>query len=70
MNRYEIINKIGNKYHISNLENDEFSYQQVLKIPIVGHKFLDLRFEHSNYSIIVETKKPRISSQKKILNNY
>lgn len=31
MNRFEIINKIGDKYHIGNTESGEFSYAQALK---------------------------------------
>ena len=58
MNRFEIINKIGDKYHIGNTESGEFSYAQALKS--VGkdikdyqtgnsgtqHQYLDLRFEN------------------------
>lgn len=68
MNRFEIINKIGDKYHIGNTENGEFSYSQALKT--VGkdirdyqkgatgtqHKFLDIRFENNRLAILVETK--------------
>ena len=31
MNRFEIINKIGDKYHVGNTESGEFSYVQALK---------------------------------------
>ena len=31
MNRYEIIQKIGDMYQISNTESGEFSYVQALK---------------------------------------
>ena len=68
MNRFDIINKIGNKYHIGNTENGEFSYSQALKS--VGkdikdyqkantgtqHNFLDLRFENERLVILVECK--------------
>ena len=63
MNRFDIINRIGDKYRVGNTETGEFSYAQALKS--VGkdikdyqkattgtqHKFLDLRFE--NYNIIL-----------------
>ena len=59
MNRFDIINRIGDKYRVGNTETGEFSYAQALKT--VGkdikdyqkattgtqHKFLDLRFENS-----------------------
>ena len=35
MQRVDIIEKIGRKYLTSNIENDEFSYKQELKIPII-----------------------------------
>lgn len=68
MNRIEIINKIGDKYHIGNTETGEFSYVQALKS--VGknikdyqkgdtgdkHKFLDIRFENERLTILVECK--------------
>lgn len=69
MNRFEIINRIGDKYHIGNTENGEFSYVQALKM--VGediknyqkatssstkHQFLDIRFENDRLAILVECK--------------
>ena len=68
MNRFEIISKIGEKYHRGNTENGEFSYSQALKS--VGkdikdyqkatsgtqHQFLDIRFENDRLAILVETK--------------
>lgn len=58
MNRFDIINRIGDKYRVGNTETGEFSYAQALKT--VGkdikdyqkattgaqHKFLDFRFEN------------------------
>lgn len=58
MNRFDIINRIGDKYRVGNTETGEFSYAQALKT--VGkdikdyqkattgtqHKFLDIRFEN------------------------
>jgi type I restriction-modification system DNA methylase subunit len=68
MNRIDIINRIGDKYHIGNTENGEFSYVQALKS--VGkdindyqkattgtkHQFLDIRFENDRLVVLVECK--------------
>lgn len=68
MNKIDIINKIGDKYHVGNTENGEFSYVQALKS--VGkdikdyqkgktgtkHQILDIRFENERLVILVETK--------------
>ena len=68
MNRFDIINRIGDRYRIGNTETGEFSYAQALKT--VGkdikdyqkattgtqHKFLDLRFENERLAILVECK--------------
>ncbi|WP_129721411.1 HsdM family class I SAM-dependent methyltransferase [Xylanivirga thermophila] len=68
MNRFEIINRIGNEYHIGNTESGEFSYVRALST--VGkdirdyqkgdtgtnHQFLDLRFENDRLVILIECK--------------
>ena len=68
MNRFDIINKIGDKYRVGNTESGEFSYVQALKM--VGkdikdyqkatlgtqHQYLDIRFENDRLAILVETK--------------
>ena len=68
MNRFDIINVIGDKYCISNTEKGEFSYAKALKS--VGknikdyhkdgagtkHAFLDIRFENDRLVILVECK--------------
>lgn len=68
MNRFDIINKIGDNYHVGNTETGEFSYVQALKS--VGkdikdyqkgstgtkHQFLDIRFENERLAILVECK--------------
>lgn len=68
MNRFDIINRIGDKYHIGNTENGEFSYVKALKSVgknikdyqrgTIGsqHQFLDIRFENERLVILVETK--------------
>ena len=42
--RLEIIDTIGRDYLTSNIENGEFSYQQIIDEKITGHYKLDLRF--------------------------
>lgn len=68
MERFEIIDKIGNFFYSSNLENGEFSYSKGLKS--IGksisdyrnsnskknHNYLDIRFENDRLAILVETK--------------
>ena len=68
MNRFEIIQKIGNKYHVGNTEAGEFSYVKALAS--IGkdikdyqkgdtqqnHQFLDIRFENDRLAILVECK--------------
>lgn len=69
MQRFDIIEKIGRKYLISNIENDEFSYQKALnnlgkkidKSLVTSsdgtvHKDIDLRFVNDNISVLIETK--------------
>ena len=67
MKRYNIIEKIGNKYYKSNLENGEFSYPKALKSVHKNIKefqrddeknaeYLDLRFENEYLVILVECK--------------
>ena len=68
MTRYEMIERIGNKYVTANIEGGEFSYAQALKVvgkdikdyqkASIGaqHKFLDLRFENERLAILVECK--------------
>lgn len=68
MDRFAIINKIGDRYRIGNTETGEFSYAQALKS--VGkdikdyqkatsgkqHQFLDIRFENERLAVLVECK--------------
>ncbi len=68
MKRFDIINTIGKEYLVSNIENDEFSYQKALKE--IGksiddlqetyfkrrYQNIDLRFVYDNLSILIETK--------------
>lgn len=68
MNRFDMIDKIGDRYRVGNTETGEFSYVQALKS--VGkdireyqrvtsgaqHQFLDLRFENERLAILIECK--------------
>ena len=68
VNRFDIIQKIGNKYHVGNTETGEFSYVKALAS--IGkdikdyqkgdtqqnHQFLDIRFENDRLAILVECK--------------
>lgn len=67
MERYNIIDTIGGKYLVSNLEADEYSYPKAFKkagIPFKGiplsngriPEFADMRFVKNNITILVETK--------------
>lgn len=68
MNRFNIIQKIGDKYHVGNTENGEFSYAQALSSKSINikdlqkgdsdtnHQFLDIRFENDRLVVLVETK--------------
>lgn len=69
INRVDIIDIIGRKYLVSNIENDEYSYQQDFNEHIDGHVKLDIRFydKDRNIAVLVETKnqrfKPRDTKQ-------
>jgi len=56
MERIDIIDIVGRKFHESNIENGEWSYAKALSRPLKGHQFLDLRFVKDNVSVLVETK--------------
>lgn len=68
MNRIEIIDKIGARFNVGNIESGEFSYSKALKS--IGKdikdyqkatdgsqsQYLDIRFENERLAILVETK--------------
>lgn len=68
MNRFNIIGTVGPEYLTENLEKGEFSYPKAFKekglefVPIMkkngkgSWQFLDIRFEMSGVSLLVETK--------------
>lgn len=65
-NRVDIISVLGRDYLRSNLENDEWSYNDLLKARKIArqivsthgttHKNLDLRFADEKVSVLIETK--------------
>ena len=65
-NRVDIISTVGRAYLQSNIENDEWSYNELLKnkridrklVTVDGtvHKNLDLRFVDERVSVLIETK--------------
>lgn len=71
--RLSIIDIIGREYLVSNIENGEFSYQQIFNEKIVGHYKLDLRFYDSKneLAVLVETKtRFNLKGHKKQLFDY
>jgi hypothetical protein len=73
MSRQTIINKIGQKYLSTNIENDEFSYIKVgVDCSYVEHKFLDLRFvdDKKKVAVLVETKQSFTDADKAQLDDY
>ena len=57
---------------ISNIENNEFSYQQVIDRSLNGHYKLDIRFfdEHSETAVLIETKRRFTNADKEQLFAY
>ncbi len=73
MQRIEIIDCVGRKFHNANIENGEFSYAKALNENISGHKFLDIRFydDKTKVAILIETKqKFNLKKDKKQLFDY
>ena len=73
MSRQTIINKIGQKYLVSNIENDEFSYIKAgVDCSGVKHKYLDLRFidDKKEVAVLVETKQSFTDADKAQLDDY
>ncbi|PNZ74214.1 N-6 DNA methylase (plasmid) [Macrococcoides caseolyticum] len=66
MLRTDIKTKIGRKYITTNIENDEFSYPKAfkekglnfngIKVNKTEAKYLDIRAEYNDFSVLIETK--------------
>ena len=67
-----MIQTVGREFLISNIENNEFSYQQVLERSLSGHYKLDIRFydEASETAVLIETKRRFTSADKDQLFAY
>lgn len=79
MNRYEMIERIGSKYMTSNIEGGEYSYVQEagskasLEKKVgrpVEHFKLDIRFEHEDVVVMIETKQNFVKNDEKQLAEY
>lgn len=59
INRLDIIQIVGRDFLVTNIENGEFSYQQVLDRSLSGHYKLDIRFvdETNRVAVLIETKR-------------
>ncbi len=67
-----MIQTVGREFLISNIENNEFSYQQVLERSLSGHYKLDIRFydEASETAVLIETKRRFTTADKDQLFAY
>ena len=79
MNRYDMIERIGNKYMTSNIEGGEYSYVleagskaklEQLVGQNVNHFKLDIRFEDGEYVVLIETKQNFVDADEKQLAEY
>lgn len=70
--RLQIIDTIGKQYLTENIENGEFSYQQVIDRHLSGNYKLDIRFydESKRIAVLVETKQSITANDKKQLFAY
>ena len=62
MDRIDMIQTVGREFLVSNIENNEFSYKQVISRSLSGHYRIDIRFYDSN-------SEPAVLIEKKINNN-
>lgn len=67
-----MIHTVGRQFLVSNIENSEFSYQQVIDRSLSGHYKLDIRFfdEHSETAVLIETKRRFTNADKEQLFAY
>lgn len=79
MDRVSMCNRIGNEYKTSNIEGGEYSYVQEAGskeklIQALGyepeHFKLDIRFEHNDIVVLVETKQNFVDADEKQLRQY
>ena len=67
-----MIQTVGREFLVSNIENNEFSYQQVIERNLTGHYKLDIRFydSTSETAVLIETKRRFNNSDKQQLFDY
>lgn len=79
MQRKDMIDRVGSKYHNSNVENGEYSYikeagsKENLTRAVgkeLKHQFLDLRFEDGDFVLLIETKQNFTDKDEKQLADY
>ena len=79
MNRYDMIERIGNTYMTSNIEGGEYSYvleagSKAKLEQLVGHSVnhfkLDIRFEDAEYVVLLETKQKFVDADEEQLAEY
>lgn len=79
MDRVSIVNRIGQQYMTSNIENGEYSYVQAAGskeklIQVLGyeprHFKLDIRFESENVVVLIETKQNFTNADEAQLKEY
>lgn len=79
MTRHDIIERIGSKYHTSNIEGGEFSYVKAAGsrsklLKVLGREFdhfmLDIRFECEDVVVLIETKQNFVNTDSEQLNEY
>ncbi|MBQ7276202.1 MAG: N-6 DNA methylase [Bacilli bacterium] len=79
MQRLEIVQRVGQQFVTSNIEGGEYSYvlaagSRELLEKAVGHRVkhfkLDIRFEDSDFVVLVETKQSFVDEDEKQLSEY
>ena len=79
MDRTKMINTVGVEFHTSNIENGEYSYVQAAgskeKLAVAlgyvpKHFKLDIRFEHKDIVILIETKSSFVDKDELQLAEY
>ncbi len=68
MERFQIIQTIGDTFHTANLEEGGFSYTQVFDRKLTGRYKLDIRFydEKTKVAVLVETKRQKSLTKKDV----
>ena len=79
MDRISMINTVGVEYHTANIEGGEYSYVQEAGSKenlaealgyMPSHYKLDIRFEHKDTVVLIETKTNYVDKDMKQLEEY